>query len=392
MKSITRRKFLWQSLGASAAVFTGLHGGRLPIADTLATTTVPAAFKPIAGGTLLGTAPFVGEGNFPLETLVGSGLGGRLLLDLSTLTPETLVTPNDKFFIRTRYPDQLHYDAPWTISVRGLVEQPTELSLSELMRGEVSMGAHLIECAGNTANGRFGLISTARWSGIPMAEVLDGIKILPQATRVIISGFDQHSRSHPGSVAGASWIFSFEQLQTANAFLATHMNGVPLPKDHGHPVRLVMPGWYGCTCIKWVNRIVPVDDTALATGHMREYARRTHQVGKPKLAKDFKPALIDVAAMPIRVEQCGALRGNCFIASSVSFGAAIGRLTLWLCASIRVWTMYRSKITSTRPMRRGLFGRMSGNPTKLVAIRSSSRWTIPWFAPGVSMRVTTFAP
>ncbi len=284
-------------------MFTGLHGGRLPIADTLATTTVPAAFKPIAGGTLLGTAPFVGEGNFPLETLVGSGLGGRLLLDLSTLTPETLVTPNDKFFIRTRYPDQLHYDAPWTISVRGLVEQPTELSLSELMRGEVSMGAHLIECAGNTANGRFGLISTARWSGIPMAEVLDGIKILPQATRVIISGFDQHSRSHPGSVAGASWIFSFEQLQTANAFLATHMNGVPLPKDHGHPVRLVMPGWYGCTCIKWVNRIVPVDDTALATGHMREYARRTHQVGKPKLAKDFKPASIDVAAMPIRVEQ-----------------------------------------------------------------------------------------
>lgn len=81
------------------------------------------------------------------------------------------------------------------------------------------------------------------------------------------------------------------------------MNGLPLPKDHGYPVRLVVPGWYGNTCIKWVNRIVLVDNSAPATGHMKEYASRTHQRAMHKLAKDFEPANMDLAAMPVRVEQ-----------------------------------------------------------------------------------------
>lgn len=303
MNLLTRRRFLAESLRTSAAVLIGLHGRRLLIPDALAATTVPMGIRPIVGGTLLGTAPFVGEGSYPLDTLIGSGLGGRLVLDLSTLSRETLITPNDKFFIRTRYPDRLRYRGPWQILVGGLVEQPTELSLNDLMLEEASMGTHLIECAGNTSRGRFGLISTARWIGIPMTRVLNKIKISPRATRVIISGFDEHSRKHAGSAAGASWICTFEQLEKAGAFLATGMNGLPLLKDHGYPVRFLMPGWYGCTCIKWVNRILFADDTAPATGHMKEFASRTHQDGMPNLAKDFKPAAMDLAAMPVRVEK-----------------------------------------------------------------------------------------
>ncbi|MFQ5937774.1 MAG: molybdopterin-dependent oxidoreductase [Acidiferrobacterales bacterium] len=291
-----------ESVRVPAAAFVALHGGRLLIPDTFAATTVPAGFKPLARGTLLGMAPFVGEGTYPLERLVGSGLGGRLVLDVSALRPETLVTPNNKFFIRTRYPDRLRYRGPWKISVQGLVEQPAELSLNELMQDEVPMGTHLLECAGNTANGGFGLISTARWAGIPVTQVLEKVKVLPQATRVIIAGFDEHSQPDAGSVAGASWSLTFAQLEEAGAFLATDMNGFPLLKDHGYPVRLIMPGWYACTCAKWVKWIVLADDTAPATGHMKEFASRTHQDGVPKLAKDFKPATMDLAAMPIRVE------------------------------------------------------------------------------------------
>jgi hypothetical protein len=84
----------------------------------------------------------------------------------------------------------------------------------------------------------------------------------------------------------------------------------------------VVPGWYGCTAIKWVNEIVLVDDEAPATDQMREYAGRTHQdpVGPrdrslmetgrrpegPRLARDFQPATIDPAAVPVRVEKLGA--------------------------------------------------------------------------------------
>jgi DMSO/TMAO reductase YedYZ molybdopterin-dependent catalytic subunit len=143
---------------------------------------------------------------------------------------------------------------------------------------------------------------------------------------VLVSGFDRHRAADPRSVPGASWIFSLEQIRESGAFLATGMNGAPLSPDHGYPLRLVVPGWYGCTAIKWVDEIALVDDEAPATDHMREYAGRTHQdpVGPrdqallragrrpegPPLARDFQPARIDPAAVPVRVEKLGAGGGK----------------------------------------------------------------------------------
>src|SRR5208282_5958316 len=105
------------------------------------------------------------------------------------------------------------------------------------------------------------------------------------------------------SIAGASWIFTSEELKAAQAFLATEMNDKALTPDHGAPIRLVVPGWYGCTCIKWVERITFVADNAEATSQMQEYAGRTHQRGLPALAREFQPAAIDAAAMPVRIEK-----------------------------------------------------------------------------------------
>ena len=99
------------------------------------------------------------------------------------------------------------------------------------------------------------------------------------------------------------------QMMRLRALLAVRMNGAPLPRDHGFPVRLVVPGWYGCACIKWVNRIELVPDEAPATSQMHEFAARTHQpfdrlkAGTEVVARDFVPAVIDTAAMPVRVEK-----------------------------------------------------------------------------------------
>jgi len=160
-----------------------------------------------------------------------------------------------------------------------------------------------MECAGNVPLVHFGLISVARWTGVPVAEILDNPGAKRQRSRVLITGFDQYATKSVTSVPGASWIFSLEELQRAKAFLATEMNESPLTADHGAPVRLVVPGWYGCACIKWVTRIALVGETAEATSQMQEYAGRTHQRGMPSLARDFQPATIDPAAMPIRVEK-----------------------------------------------------------------------------------------
>src|SRR5262249_24185039 len=85
--------------------------------------------------------------------------------------------------------------------------------------------------------------------------------------------------------------------------LAVRMNGAPLTADHGAPVRLLVPGWYGCACIKWVNRIELVADDIQPTSQMWEFALRTHQTGPPALAREYTPAVIDTARVPVRIEK-----------------------------------------------------------------------------------------
>jgi DMSO/TMAO reductase YedYZ molybdopterin-dependent catalytic subunit len=120
-----------------------------------------------------------------------------------------------------------------------------------------------------------------------------------------VGGVDDHAqpsrRDH--SRPGAAWVFERAQLARSGAFLATAMEGAPLAPDHGAPVRLVVPGWYGCAHVKWVDAIDWVGADEPATSQMREFARRTHQRGVPALAREYYPATIDAAALPVRVER-----------------------------------------------------------------------------------------
>jgi DMSO/TMAO reductase YedYZ molybdopterin-dependent catalytic subunit len=165
------------------------------------------------------------------------------------------------------------------------------------------MGTRLIECAGNNNPANFGLMSAARWAGVPLGQVLERAAPLPRATRVLVSGMDPAPGRARSSEPGASWIFSLAEIDRWQPFLATEMNGAPLAAAHGAPLRLLVPRWYGCASIKWVDEIQLLDDSAPATPQMREFARRTHQDGIPERASDYRPACVDLAAMPVRVEK-----------------------------------------------------------------------------------------
>jgi DMSO/TMAO reductase YedYZ molybdopterin-dependent catalytic subunit len=250
----------------------------------------------------LGPIDFVGEGLIPMEMPMGSGLDGRLYTDLSSIKPGHPITPTEKFFLRTRVPDMLPRNQPWAIKTTGS-KRRKDLDISTLRTMSRPTGAHLMECSGNVRVGHFGMLSVADWAGVPVARVLDSIGIEKGGSRVLISGFDSYSIPSTTSEPGASWIFTVEELNASGAFFATEMNGAALTRDHGAPIRLVVPGWYGCTCIKWVNEIAVVGEDAPATSQMREYASRTMQDGEPKLAKDYKPGIIEQAAMPVLVEE-----------------------------------------------------------------------------------------
>src|SRR6266851_5353297 len=129
---ITRRSFL-----AAAALAPALSRLQPPSSEARLTGTVPFYLpgRPVS----------------PLERLLGSGLDARLSTDLSTLDsarPETLVTPNDRYYIRTSAPVDLDAAAaatPWTIAMRGRVQSPAAVTMADLERLAVKAGPYVME-------------------------------------------------------------------------------------------------------------------------------------------------------------------------------------------------------------------------------------------------------
>jgi len=310
--SVSRRRFL-SALGAAGAASWNLERlSALIAADGEAADSQPAPL-PVPGGRFVRNVPlgrFDERPSPPLGTLLGKGLDARQFTDIAALTPDTLVTPNDRFFVRTAASGaNADIDAArWTLHVGGRVSRAIDLPFDALASQAKPMGTHLMECSGNADPANFGLISTARWSGVPVSAVLDRVQPAASsgASRVCVTGIDDEATPSRSSIPGASWIFSRDDLARAGAFFATKMNDAELPRDHGYPVRLVVPNWYGCACIKWVSRVDLVPDDEPATGHMKEFAARTHQDDVPELARDFQQPLIELAAVPVRVEQWSA--------------------------------------------------------------------------------------
>jgi DMSO/TMAO reductase YedYZ molybdopterin-dependent catalytic subunit len=299
-RSSSSRRELLRILAASSAASIA---GTCPVLARLA--AVQPCADAAAAGTLLGTLPLsrAGAPVQPFGVKFGRGLDARLVTDLSQLAPDRLITPNPLAYIRTECPPDVATDRrPWAINVSGLVERSQVLSLDELNREARPMGAHLFECAGNNNPANFGLMSVAEWDGVPLAAIVSRLGPGPDAKGLLVSGRDYRERS-ADSLPGASWIFPLASLERLGAFLAVRMNGEALPVDHGKPVRLVVPGWYGCAWIKWVDELRLVGQREPATSQMREFAGRTHQSARHDFAIDYTPPEIQAAAMPVRAEK-----------------------------------------------------------------------------------------
>jgi DMSO/TMAO reductase YedYZ molybdopterin-dependent catalytic subunit len=293
---------------------------------------VPCAAPGVS--TLIGTLPLFRDRSQVQEfgvKISGKGLDARLITDLSILQPDKLITPNELAYIRTEIPEAAaNHQGPWTIETSGMLAAPGSLTLDDLMRANRKMGPHLFECSGNANPSNFGLMSVAEWEGIALVDVIARLKPGKEATAVLVSGFDHIGQNSPRSIVGASWVYPLTSLDKLGAFFATRMNGEPLPADHGKPVRLVVPGWYGCSWIKWVNEIRLVGPDEPATTQMVEFAGRTHQTDPHKLACDYAPADIQTAATPVRVEKRKGANGLEYRIVGILWGGtkAIDRLAI----------------------------------------------------------------
>ena len=179
------------------------------------------------------------------------------------------VTPNRLFFVRN------HFDVPeiepseWRLKVGGLVEKKIELDLPLIERLPARSVFATMECAGNgrsfleqSTHGvqwGAGAIGHAEWTGVPLRLALEMAKPKAGAREVVFTGADRGTEpDHPQTMAFARSL----PLDTAlgeDVLLATRMNGEPLTPEHGYPLRLIVPGWYGVASVKWLTGIHVTD-------------------------------------------------------------------------------------------------------------------------------------
>ena len=177
-----------------------------------------------------------------------------------------VITPNRFFFVRNNSASMDIDPDAWRLSIEGdAVSNPVELSYRDIRNMPSATLVSYLECAGNhramfgIVNGRqadgtqwgTGAIGNAEWTGVPLRDVLELAGIEPGAVSVLLVGLD------PGSPeVGFRRVLPVEKAMRPDTLLAYAMNGEDLPKDHGFPLRAVVPGWVGSSFIKWLGRVV----------------------------------------------------------------------------------------------------------------------------------------
>ena len=179
--------------------------------------------------------------------------------DLRRLT--STLTPEDEFYTFHQTQAVQVNPAEWRLRIGGFVDHPKEITLDELkQRSDKREQAVTLECAGNAAGpAANGLLSTGAWSGVGLASILKECGIKPEAREVAFFGMDVERE--PGSSDAAAHgrsVYIQDALSNA-AMLAFALNGKPLSPERGFPLRLILPGWYGMTQIKWLTHIQVLD-------------------------------------------------------------------------------------------------------------------------------------
>jgi DMSO/TMAO reductase YedYZ molybdopterin-dependent catalytic subunit len=171
----------------------------------------------------------------------------------------------------------IHFDIPrvdaqaWRLEVGGRVERPLDLTLDDVLARPARTLAVTLECAGN---GRALLsprplsqpwlleaVGTAEWTGTPLAPILEEAGVLPDSLEVVFTGLDRGIQGDVEHTYERS--LPLAEARRDEVLLAYAINGQPLPPQHGFPLRLVVPGWYGMTHVKWLRSITVVDEPFL---------------------------------------------------------------------------------------------------------------------------------
>jgi DMSO/TMAO reductase YedYZ molybdopterin-dependent catalytic subunit len=209
---------------------------------------------------------------------------------------DSRLTPQDQFFVVQHYGQPVLSESAYRLGVVGLVANTQSLTLADLKARARQEIEFTLECSGNTGLPFFiGGVGNAIWAGTPLASVLERACVLDDAVEVVFWGADSGPvtiRDNSGVISsGTSGAtvpddsggldltiteqfarsMSVEDALDPDNLLCYEMNGAPLPPEHGFPVRLIAPGWYGVANVKWLTRIEVVDRRYAGRFMARDY-------------------------------------------------------------------------------------------------------------------------
>ena len=185
-------------------------------------------------------------------------------------------TPKDEFFTTQHYGHPVVDPATFALKISGLVERPMSFSLDDLRKMRSTDLVFGFECSGNRRPLQ-GLAGNGRWTGVPLKTVLDKAGVKPQAREFVFFGADhgEEEVDFRGQITKVDQQFgrslTRERALSPELLLAYSLNGEPLTRHQGSPLRLLVPGWYGVAQVKWLSEIHVQEDPYLGKFQARWY-------------------------------------------------------------------------------------------------------------------------
>ncbi len=256
---LTRRQMIKGSVASAALAFsrlplTALAGvGADGSSSVSATPVTPAAETPV---------PFLDR----LPTT------NRTMIHWDQLAE--WMTPAEDLFAVSHYGMTKVEAAQWKLEVTGLVRKPKAFSLVEIKARRRKEVIATLECSGNGSSPTFlGAVGNTRWTGTPLAPLLRECGLERQGIEVVFFGADQKTEKIKDNdyLQNFGRSLAIEDALQDRIILAYEMNGQSLTPEHGFPLRLIVPGWYGIAWVKWLKRIEVRDRRFMGRFMARDY-------------------------------------------------------------------------------------------------------------------------
>ena len=207
---------------------------------------------------------------------------------------DSYLTPTELFYIRSHFLTPKLDRASYQLRIDGAVRHPFTLSYEELrnMRSETRVAT--LECAGNGrvflvpqvqgAQWELGAVSNAEWTGVPLRALLERAELAEDVCEIALEGADRGTPKEeplpPGPISYV-WSVPLAKAMQSEVLVAYAMNGRDLSRDHGFPVRAIVPGHYGMASVKWLTRIEAVREPFRGYWQTTDYAYWASKGGEP---------------------------------------------------------------------------------------------------------------